>query len=97
MKPRRVYQVLVKVAFTEAPPCWDQLAPALKEFWPRLEADSEEKESISNFGVVFMIVCVENLLFWSRAAAGRQAPPAACDSLRRSLLNPRGRKLPRMS
>ena len=32
-------------------------------------------------GVVFMIACVENSLFWSRAAAGRQAPPAACDSL----------------
>jgi hypothetical protein len=44
-------------------------------------------------GVVFMIACVENSLFWSRAAAGRQAPPAACDSLAVSLLDPR-RKLP---
>ena len=52
MKPRRVYQVLVKVAFTEAPDCWDQLPPTLKEFWPRLEeAESEEKESISNWGL----------------------------------------------
>jgi hypothetical protein len=33
-------------------------------------------------GVVFMIESYENSLFWSRAAAGRQAPPAACDSLR---------------
>ena len=40
-------------------------------------------------GVVFMIVRDENSLFWSRAAAGRQAPAAACDSLRPLSSNPR--------
>ena len=45
MKPRRVYQVLVKVAFTEAPDCWDQLPRTLKELF--LAEGEEEKESIS--------------------------------------------------
>ena len=52
---QRVYQVLVYVAFTEAPPCWLQLPPTLNELLPRLaEGDSEEKESISKFEIVFM-------------------------------------------
>jgi hypothetical protein len=41
------YQVLVYPTLTDAPPCWLQLAPALKELLALEEDSEEEKESIS--------------------------------------------------
>jgi hypothetical protein len=41
------------VAFTDAPPCWLQPPPMLKELFLE-EGDAEEKESISKFEVVLI-------------------------------------------
>ena len=41
------YQDLVYPTLTDAPPCWLQLAPALKELLALEEDSEEEKESIS--------------------------------------------------
>jgi hypothetical protein len=57
------YQVLVYPTLTDAPLCWLQLAPALKELLALEEDSEEEKESISKVVVVFVIEDVAVLCF----------------------------------
>ncbi len=55
----RIYQVLVKVTWALAPPCWLQPAPKLREEF----LEEGAKESISNVGIVFIPVYGGSLSF----------------------------------